>query len=99
MAWLTLDPDIGSCHYGKHQQEHDEDKCLKIVGSHSLHSEQYGPQQLTLGGRGDERSITIIMMVVKFCPCIILCFADQWFRRSIGTWLCPYNTLTIILST
>ena len=53
MAWLTLDPDIGSCHYGKHQQEHDEDKRLKIVGSHSLHSKQYGPQQLTLGGRGD----------------------------------------------
>ena len=52
VAWLTLDPDVGSCHYGKHQKEHsDEDKHLKIVGSHSLHSKQYGPQQLTLSGR------------------------------------------------
>ena len=65
MTWLTFDPDIGSCHYGKHQKKHDEDECLKIIGSHSLHSKQYGPQQLTLSGRGDEQSIILLCMKIQ----------------------------------
>ena len=65
MVWLTLDPDISSCHYGKHQKKHDEDERLKIVGSHSLYSKQYGPQQLTLSGREDEYYCVTVLNLIQ----------------------------------
>ena len=47
----TFDPHISSCCDGKDEEEEDEDKGLHVIGRHSLHAKENGPQQFALQER------------------------------------------------